>query len=47
MLYHSESWLWGFKVELFPLQSDIYFTFLYLIVGVGSRVLVIATSENQ
>ena len=36
LLYDSDSWSGHFKVEFLPLQNDISFTLLCLIVGVGS-----------
>ena len=33
LLYDLDSWSWDFKVEFFPLQSDIPITLLCLIVG--------------
>ena len=49
LLYDSDSWSWDFKVEFFPLQSDIPITLLCLIVGVGSisRVLVVLQKANN
>ena len=49
LLYESDSWLWGFKVQFFPLQSDIPITLLCLIIGVGSvtRVLVVRQKANN
>ena len=43
LLYDPDLWSWDFKVEFFPLQSDISIILLCVIVGVGpiSRVLVV------
>ena len=45
LLYNSDSWPWDFKVEIFPLQNDIFGVLLRVIVaGVGnccSMVLVV------
>ena len=49
LLYDSDSWSWDFKVEFFPLQSDIPITLLCLIVGAGSisRMLVVLEKANN
>ena len=49
LLYDSDLWSWDFKVEFFPLQSDIPITLLCLIAGVGpmSRVLVVLQKVNN
>ena len=49
LLYDSHSWSWNFKVEFFPLQSDIPITVLCLIAGVGSisRMLVVLQKANN
>ena len=50
LLYDSDSWSWDFKVEIFPLQNDIFGTLLCLIVvGFGSisRVLVVLEKTNK
>ena len=49
LLYDPDLWSWDFKVEFFPLQSDILITLLCLIVGVGliSRVLVVLQKANN
>ena len=49
LLYDSDSWSLDFKVEFFPLQSDIPITLLCLIVRVGSisRVLVVLQKANN
>ena len=43
LFYDSDSWSWDFKIEFFPLQTNLPFTHLCLIVGLGSisRVLVV------
>ena len=38
MLCYSDLWSWDFKVEFFPLKSDVPITLLCLIVEVGLLV---------
>ena len=49
LLYDSDLWSSDFKVEFFPLQSDIPITLLCLIVRVGSisRVLIVLQEANN
>ena len=49
MLYDLGSWSWDFKVELFPLLSDIPIVPMCLIIGVGSisRFLIVLQKIND
>ena len=49
LLSDQEVWSWHFKVEFFPLQSDIPITLLCLTVGEGpiNRVLVVPQKANN
>ena len=49
LLYAPDLWSWDFKVEFFPLPSDVPITLLCLIVGAGpiSRVLILLQKVNN
>ena len=49
MLYDLGSWSWDFKVEFFPLLSDIPIAPMCLIIGVGSisRFLIVLQKTND
>ena len=51
LLYDSESWSWGFEIEIFPLQNNTLGALLCLIVvevsSVISRVLVVLQKTNK
>ena len=45
--HDSDTWSWDFKVEFFPLESDIPITLLCLIVGEGSITMVLEVLQKS